>query len=399
MVIRALSGDCRAILPTLPDESVHCVVTSPPYWGLRDYGAAGQLGMEASPEAYVAELVAVFRKVRRALRNDGTLWLVLGDSYASGEVGRVDGAGEGRSLGQTQKPRSERRIKQSTGLAQKNLVGIPWRVAFALQEDGWYLRQDIVWAKPNPMPESVTDRCTKAHEYLFLLTKSARYYYDAEAIAEPFADERMGNPGAYQRTSQAAKGSNRDRQDTGFLNNGAGWNENGAKSSRNKRSVWTVATEPYPDAHFATFPPALIEPCISAGCPAQCCAKCGAPWVRKVETIRARPKSELRGKYAEENASVRIGGGASSIGLSNWHDGRFDAQRRTLGFAASCSCSADAVPGTVLDPFAGAGTTGLVADRLQRNAVLVELNPAYGTMAENRIWSDAPLFYQAWAAP
>jgi DNA modification methylase len=205
----------------------------------------------------------------------------------------------------------------------KDLCGIPWRVAFALQEDGWWLRQDIIWSKPNPMPESVTDRCTKAHEYLFLLSKSERYYYDADAIAEPFADERNGNPGAYNRTSQAAKGANRNRQDTGFLNNGGGWNADGIVTKRNKRSVWEIATAPFAEAHFATFPPALIEPCILAGCP-----------------------------------------------------------------------KAGVVAGTVLDPFGGAGTTGLVADRLQRNAILIELNSEYAAMARRRIENDAPLFTQ-----
>jgi DNA modification methylase len=267
-------GDCLEILPTLDSESVHCCVTSPPYYGLRDYGHDDQIGLEGSPDEYVDKLVSVFRDVRRVLRNDGTLWLNLGDSYAGG--GNYRGVNSEDTL--TSKQNSNRGArglsqnlvakKEKMGACKpKDLMGIPWRVAFALQADGWYLRQDIIWHKPNPMPESVTDRCTKAHEYIFMLSKRARYYYDAEAIAEPFADDRMGNPGAYDRTTSAAKGACNDRQDLGFLNNGRGWNKDGSRTNRNRRSVWTVATKPYPDAHFATFPPALIEPCILAGCP------------------------------------------------------------------------------------------------------------------------------------
>jgi DNA modification methylase len=367
MTVAILKGDCREILRKLADESVHCVVTSPPYWGLRDYGTAqweggdpscdhtsiwrnhgdelqstqkgssrsrisrdcrkcrairidSQVGLELTLGEYLDVMVEVFREVRRVLRKDGTLWLNLGDSYSSHDPG---GYREGEFLNpsgrQPEGPAARNRAGNYTDLPRKNLIGIPWRVAFALQADGWYLRQDIIWSKPNPMPESVTDRCTKAHEYIFLLSKSERYYYDAAAIAEPFADERNGNPGIYARTSQAAKGANRDRQDTGFLNNGGGWNADGARSVRNKRSVWEVTTQPFSEAHFATFPPALIEPCILAGCPKD---------------------------------------------------------------------------GTVLDPFGGAGTTGLVADRLQRNAILIELNPEYAAMAEHRIKDDAPLFVQ-----
>ena len=318
MTVRILHGDCRDVLKTMPDESVHCVVTSPPYFGLRDYGVAGQIGLEPTPDAFVAEMVAVFREVRRVLRKDGVCWLNLGDSYCGGNTGNQSNVGQryGKD-GEGHVFRRDGKYASSIGLKPKDLIGIPWRVAFALQADGWWLRQEIIWAKPNPMPESVTDRCTKSHEQIFLLTKAATYWYDAEAVAEPFADERQGNPGSYKRTTSASKGACNDRQDLGFLNNGDGWNADGGKATRNRRSVWTVPSSPFSEAHFATFPPALIEPCIKAGCPAG---------------------------------------------------------------------------GMVLDPFGGAGTTGLVADRLGRNAILIELNPEYAAMAERRIKGDAGLF-------
>jgi DNA modification methylase len=300
-----LRADARQI--PLRDGCVQTCVTSPPYWGLRDYGVAGQIGLEATPAAYVATMVGVFREVKRVLRDDGTVWLNLGDSYAgSGKDGNPEEGKQATNagsqtigtlygkVGETARLAAvtnvSRRFCAEGGIAPKNLTGIPWRVAFALQADGWYLRSDIIWAKPNPMPESVTDRPTRSHEYIFLLSKGERYFYDADAIREDFADERMGNPGAYTRTTQAAKGANNNRQDLGFLNGGGGWNAprshrgslftNGKTAhdkanvgqgprydheGRNKRSVWTVNSEPTPEAHFATFPQKLIEPCILAG--------------------------------------------------------------------------------------------------------------------------------------
>jgi len=492
-MITVRHGDCRDVLRAMPDKSVHCCVTSPPYFGLRDYGHASQIGLEAAPDAYVAEMVAVFREVRRVLRDDGILFLNLGDSYFGGgggggskgskqqtnngslipghtrggsrraavcdtsdkepEGSQANGclcgslcdvcrqayrlgishngsrrvptpeasislpsharkellnghlptsdfvhpaghsvnaipypalrpapaAGQLRASHQSTQPefsqqrpansrpsdmsleclvcgrsladcapvsagtlgaheeisdcnqdtaspyegpgRSNRCICEcclpdepyvgltTASLKSKDLIGIPWRVAFALQADGWYLRQDIIWSKPNPMPESVTDRCTKAHEYIFLMSKSARYHYDADAIAEyALRPEGPGNitpmiiPG--QRTGENANLVN-------------GLHRIGPRETRNKRSVWEVATQPYADAHFATFPPALIEPCIKAGCPAG---------------------------------------------------------------------------GTVLDPFGGAGTTGLVADRLGRNAIMIEISADYAAMSERRIRDDAGMF-------
>lgn len=305
----------------LKTNSVQCVVTSPPYWGLRDYGIAGQLGLEKTPEEYVARMVAVFAEVKRVLRDDGTCWINLGDSYASypgkGGSGTFNGRnghgenytraarkGSGRADGivSDDSPRN-RDGAPPCSLPAKNLIGIPWRVAFALQADGWYLRSDIIWSKPNPMPESVTDRPTKAHEYLFLLAKSERYYYDAEAIKEPSITNDPRRPytseGAWamdgRPVEQRHEGVNsrmhvdREPQHSSArkVRSPAGWktgngahgsiHENGRESevtyvadtfeSRNKRSVWTIATQPYPEAHFATFPENLVKPCILAGCP------------------------------------------------------------------------------------------------------------------------------------
>jgi len=482
MTVQVLTGDCRDVLKTLPDRSVHCCVTSPPYFGLRDYGVAGQIGLEPTPDAFVAEMVAVFAEVRRVLRDDGTLWLNLGDSYSSTTKGS-GGAGKStlgpnKDLQNIQFQKMESRRFDMGELKPKDLIGIPWRVAFALQapyytgkvsseldrvwlaamldaegcitaseyefegrtktniyigitnssvpiiekcgqlfpqskenvyqkggvvnrvvfrwdvermeqkslflretypylvakrkqailgytfiemqrglpskkkgylpeqqekrswlvaalsklnqggdvdlpdwaieppslfEPGFYLRQDLIWSKPNPMPESVTDRCTKAHEYIFLMSKSARYYYDADAIKE----DALRPEGAGNITH---KGETAYNNGDARMRTKAGLTQIGARDTRNKRSVWEVTTQPFAEAHFATFPPALIEPCIKAGCP----------------------------------------------------EG-----------------------GTVLDPFGGAGTTGLVADRLQRSAILIELNPDYAAMAERRIYDDAPLLVLA----
>jgi len=257
MICSRLQGDCRIILKGLPAESVHCCVTSPPYFGLRDYGVDGQIGLEPTPEAYVAELVAVFREVKRVLRDDGTLWLNLGDSYNSNS--HWSGGGPGAVAGNTRSVTDSHRLGIVSGTKTKDLIGIPWMVAFALRADGWYLRQDIIWHKPNPMPESVTDRCTKAHEYVFLLSKSDRYYFDQDAIKEDCESE----PQTRDRSSEGygvALGDGRERFSKGARTYGL-------DGKRNRRSVWTVNTRPYKEAHFATFPPALIRPMILAGCP------------------------------------------------------------------------------------------------------------------------------------
>lgn len=288
LVNRVHCADALEFMAALPDESVHCIVTSPPYFSLRDYGVDGQIGLEQTPDDYVARLVAVFREARRVLRSDGTCWINLGDSYAGG--GNYRGINQEHSLSAKQKSnRASHGLLQkpgvfNSGLPDKSLLGIPWRVAFGLQDDGWILRSEIVWHKPNPMPESVTDRPTKAHEQVFLLTKNGRYWYDAGAIAE--VADYDGRKATFSRGSRkyathivpgstaqnmAANGHERWRM-----------NADGVRI-RNKRSVWTVATEHNSFAHFATFPRKLIEPMILAGCPVKVCHTCGAPWVREVE--------------------------------------------------------------------------------------------------------------------
>lgn len=304
MTIEILQGDCRDVLGSLSDGSINCCVTSPPYFGLRDYGVEGQLGLEPTPDEFVAAMVEVFREVRRVLRDDGTLWLNLGDSYAG--TGKSSGGAQGKRWevagADTTGPCGGKWKPAPEGLKQKDLIGIPWRVAFALQADGWYLRQDIIWHKPNPMPESVTDRCTKAHEYIFLFAKSARYYFDADAIKEQAVSNHASGNGFKGRQGGAIHMP---------MSGGAGtadqWLPGGM---RNRRSVWTVSTKPFKGAHFATFPPDLIEPCVLAGCP---------------------------------------------------------------------------IGGTVLDPFFGAGTTGLVAQKHGRNCVGIELNPDYIAIANERL--------------
>jgi DNA modification methylase len=302
MSIEIIQGDSIELLKKLEEGSINTCITSPPYWGLRDYnGESKQLGMEDTPEKFVENLVNVFKEVKRVLRDDGTVWLNLGDSYA--RTGG-DSSKKGRHWDDRENnPNTgHNRYAKDIGLKQKNLVGIPWRVAFALQADGWYLRQDIIWHKPNPMPESVRDRCTKAHEYIFLLSKSPKYYCDMELIREPIKESNKGFIMARARTAQGALGGknkhNMERRNYKEI------------KGANKRSVWKVSTKPFKGAHFATFPKDLIEPCVLAGCP----------------------------------------------------EG-----------------------GTVLDPFGGSGTTGIVAANNNRNAILLELNQEYIDLAKARI--------------
>ena len=327
-----LQGDALSVLKTLNDESINCCVTSPPYYNLRDYGVDGQIGLETSPEKYIQKLVEIFREVRRVLKNDGTLWVNIADSYAGSGKGRVkDGTAKRETFGKLQVGNNGTvegvlTKTKSDSCKPKDLIGIPWMLAFALRADGWYLRQDIIWAKPNPMPESVKDRCTKSHEYIFMLSKSPRYYFDNEAIQEDSvsSDKR---PSALQRAREKGYAT-KDRQNPeAYLKNiprygGKKYTENpdvfyrtksgnayDYRPKRNKRDVWAVTTKPYKGAHFATFPPDLIEPCVLAGCP---------------------------------------------------------------------------IGGTVLDPFAGSGTTGMVAKKNRRDFVLIELNEEYIKLIEDR---------------
>jgi DNA modification methylase len=313
-------GDCRDVLASLPDQSVQCVVTSPPYFGLRDYGIDEQIGLEESPAEYVSQMHSVFRKVWRVLRDDGTVWLNLGDSYAGSGKGRMsDGdhwnAGDGGKQSTNAGTVNGRLTKTPHDVKPKDLIGIPWRVAFALQEDGWYLRSDIIWHKPNPMPESVRDRPTRSHEYIFLLAKSARYFYDNDAIAEPqtLSSRERAKYGWNGVTDDGSGGARTGSSFKRMAESGEPIATIPANGMRNRRDVWTVPTVGFAAAHFATFPPKLIEPCILAGCP---------------------------------------------------------------------------VGGVVLDPFAGAGTTLLVAKNLGRTAVGIELSPVYCDLIVNRLRQD-----------
>lgn len=366
---KIINGDVLDGLRSLPDCSVQCVVTSPPYWGLRDYGVEGQIGLEPTPDEYVERMVEVFREVWRVLRDDGTVWLNLGDSYASARArGRRNAAGGGSLEDGKRDARPNRLV---SGLREKNLVGIPWRVAFALQADGWCLRSDIIWSKPNPMPESVTDRPTKSHEYVFLLTKRPRYFYDADAVRETMVKGDCNSGVKNYRTSGGVEF--RDASTRSRTDNPAG---------RNRRTVWVIAPQPTPEAHFATFPEALVEPCIEAGTSERgCCPECGAPWRRSTTSKRLR-RDELDPSDPRYRPN-RYSGAYSGI------NGRGDAGytvRATVGWAPSCTCSAgDPIPCVVLDPFGGSGTVAKVARGLGRSSVMIELNPAYVEIMKKRL--------------
>jgi DNA modification methylase len=324
----------------------------------------GELGLEPTPEEYVANMVAVFREVKRVLRKDGTVWLNLGDSYNAGREGGHAGGPSGISRPEIAPQRSG---GNAPGLKPKDLCGIPWRVAFALQADGWWLRSDIIWSKPNPMPESVTDRPTKAHEYLFLLTKSARYYYDADAVREDSLDLHGGGQPRYSiKTTKAYKAGTNE-----FIDYERG-------SGRNRRTVWHIATAPYSGAHFATYPPALVEPCIQAGTSERgCCPECGSPWERVVDSHIEHTQQIHNSKYDPDTGWAETG----------WKAGR--KHTTTLGWRPTCEHDAEPVPATVFDPFAGSGTTLQVARALGRSGVGLDLSLEYLHLARQRLSLDA----------
>ena len=390
---------------------------------LQKYFKPAELGLEPTPEEYVEKMVAVFAEVRRVLRDDGTLWLNIGDSYAAGKAGRAD---IGRVIdGTPTRTTQVCDIMQRTappGLKAKDLAGIPWMLAFALRADGWYLRQEIIWAKPNPMPESCRDRCTKAHESLFLLTKKPRYYYDQEAIKENAIEGvdlglLRGRVTSDDDKVAAHTPSIATRVADGVYSRTAG------TGTRNKRSVWTIATQAFPGSHFATFPEALVVPCIKAGTSEKgCCPECGAPWVRITETVRGPMPEERGGKNYGANATP--GGGVSPTGCLRkaggdaWYD--YAGTTTTTGWQPGCECfplfcgrcgaeeappfaAGDACPCggvfsdkispcLVLDPFMGAVTVALVARKLDRDYIGVELNPEYIELANKRLRDTLPLF-------
>ncbi len=358
-----IKGGALKVLKTFPSESVQCVVTSPPYWGLRDYGHEGQGGLEDTPEAHVKWIVKVMRKVRRVLRADGTLWLNYGDCYASsGKSGiqALDKLGERLGTGGGKKHSNQKsgRAPCPAGLKHKDLVLMPFRIALALQEDGWWVRSDIIWHKSNPMPESVTDRPANAHEHVFLLTKSARYFYDADAVREPHTGLSPEHYG--QSVGSMSSGSNGERIYKQGDKKPRIYNPLG----RNLRSVWTIPTQAYPGAHFATFPEALVEPCIKAGTSEKgACPECGMAWKREIERtsmlIRSGPKA---GGYRSRTTDSLSGTMISP------------PKSRMIGWKQGCECPpAPPIPCVVLDPFAGSGTVGIVAYRLGREFVGIDL--------------------------
>lgn len=443
--------NCDALNLPLEDESVDCVVTSPPYWGLRDYGTASwvdgdeqcdhievmnfsekskkqasnvgsyskqyddvcklcgarreddQIGLEKTPEEFVETMVNVFREVRRVLKSTGTVWLNLGDSYIGGgrgfewvESGTIQGnhidAGVkyGKPTGKVE------------GLKSKDLAGIPWRVALALQSDGWYLRSDIIWSKPNPMPESVKDRPTKAHEYIFLLTKKSKYYYDADAIREPHTSDKVPNNNSFNNSHEPADITDGPEdeehegkyKDTDYGGSGSGFNGHSGSYKadgqplnhplgKNKRSVWEVNTQGYSEAHFATFPEKLIEPCILAGSSEKgVCSKCGNPW-EKVEVVVNRPDREPRLNM------LNVIPGRDTPTKLNSKD-MTSVEKEVTGWKPTCDCNADVQPAVVMDPFVGSGTTVAVAQKHKRSGIGIELNPDYIKLASRRIEKAQP---------
>lgn len=401
---QVLRGDALDVLPTLPAGLAQACITSPPYWGLRDYSVRprvwggspdcrhrwegqkgdrrgrlctrcsawkGCLGLEPSPDLYVEHLVLVMREVHRALRPDGTLWLVLGDSFTAHRSYQVPdsiGRDPGVELGAT----------VPAGLKPKDLVGIPWRVAFALQADGWWLRSDMVWAKPNAMPESVRDRPTRAHEFVFLLTKRPQYFYDAEAVREPDHGGRSG--AGYRRP---------ERLSYGGRGQGSHWHSGGG---RNCRSIWTIPTRPFRGAHFATFPEALVERCVLAGSSPVACSVCGAPWQRVISSRRLLDGTEqVGGSWTTPEREAVSGRALAPTGHGHW---RVRVERETIGWQPGCDHEDPGARCTVLDPFAGAGTTGIVAARHGRDFLGIELSGAYTQMARRRIRGAVPTAWE-----
>ena len=447
----------NALRLPLADCSVQCVVTSPPYWGLRDYGVKpsvwggdagcahewgahnrtahanavhgpnskgkngnryscetkttgpfctkcgawfGCHGLEPTPDLYVQHEVMIFREVRRVLRDDGIAWINLGDSYNAYNENAGPGSFKAGSACDTERPHlPSGHGLRTKSLKPKDLVGIPWRVAFALQDDGWYLRQDIIWHKPSPMPESVTDRCTKAHEYIFLVAKSERYYYDAEAIREPFSEEGMkrqqyGYREMYGGIIEANGHVERRGHDDAKSYVSSDFD---VSRGRNKRTVWTIPSQSYTGTHFATFPEKLVEPCILAGTSAKgCCPQCGTGWVRVVDKKRVPTRPGSNSKVTEFRSSPHEGSPYNDHGgmiCGNRDPQRHCTATKTVSWKPGCKCDAgEPVPCVVLDPFAGTCTAGRVSVNHGRRFVGIELKPDYIALANERVKVTPPLF-------
>jgi DNA modification methylase len=438
--VRLYHGDALEQLAAMPSESVQCIVTSPPFWGLRDYGMPGQIGLEETPDEWCARLVAVMREARRVLRSDGVCWIEVGDTYMAGQGGRQSAAGElpldskrtdSAPWNGQRSDTSKMLPTRASGMKPKDLCGAPWLLAFALRADGWYLRSDTIWARPNPMPESVTDRPTKAHSYVFLLTKSARYFYDADAIREPHVRLWDANNGGSM--------ANIDHAAAEAKQIGQGHNHRGEyplpnPAGRNARSVWSIPTEPTPFAHFATFPQALVERCIKAGTSEHgACSECGAPW-RRVTKKELHPVQARFQSRAPDDGLNRFSKNAGphvpaqqTVTTTGWeptceafvqsasaeakhapaeacrsgvapcraqHGAPNDSQSEIVGWEPPCGCTytgdgytedAPVVPCVVLDPFSGSATTALVARRLGRHAIGIELNEDYLKISATRL--------------
>ena len=386
-----LHGDALSVLQTLPDACVQCCVTSPPYLGLRDYGAEGQIGLEETPAAYVEKLVQVFREVRRVLRSDGTCWINLGDSYA--HDGKWGGSTGGKHV-QALHGANETRARRTTGLPAKNLMMIPARVAIALQDDGWILRSDIIWSKPTAMPEPVIDRPASAHEHIFLLAKSGHYYYDADAVRRPLKPKTYTTFGIKHRPqgNDALGRVKSDNWGKSLEVRKPRLDEDGEIAGAHLRNVWEVASQPFPDAHFATFPPKLIEPAVLAGTSPQACEHCSAPWKRitqKTEPIKMAGPNHTKSIRAQEQMSPT---GKTSMLRSGCVQGR-----KTTGWEPTCNCTGNTGGGkcVILDPFMGAGTSALVALQLGRDFLGIELNEEYVDLAKKRIAVVQPRLFTA----
>ena len=397
--ITFLQGNCLDKIQELDDNSIDCVVSSPPYWGLRDYGVEGQLGLETTYQEHIKNIVEIFRAMKPKLKETATIWLNYGDSYAATVNGTKVKDIKNDDRGFVDKPFS---TIQGV-LKPKDLVMIPNRIAIALQDDGWWIRSEIIWHKPNPMPESVKDRPTSAHEKIWLITKSKKYYYDADAIRVPQKQDSIARAGR-----DVWKNNKTDSGNYSIPNVDSAKKLNqkvldtvaeGKIPMANKRNVWTVTTKPFKGAHFATFPKDLIEPCIKAGCPEKICVECGKPYIRKIKIGNYNKEYQkscggnVDGKYTGKSTKNYKGAKAQNPSETKKRILESLREKIDLGLHKNCECNTqDYKPGIVLDPFGGSGTTGIVSKHLKRKAILIELNAEYISIAKKRINKEFGLF-------